>query len=623
MRRAALWWARRHVKIFPCMPGTKKPYVKWKDGATDDLAVIRDWWEKWPLANIAAPTGKDNGWVVVDVDNRAALGALVPPETKGVITPRGGLHLYYDHPGIDIHNDQAPPGKPTRLSAMGGVDVRGDGGFVLLPPSADEDGVPYRMGERWKQLSGFTPMPAAWVAKLLSGRTNGTDGDFGEISIEVGGRHESLFNTGMTLWHAGLEPDAIKEALHAINRQFPQPKTGVQQEVDGIVKWVAEQPRGEAAYQAEARRQYMRLRGMEVAKQRIVDEQPVDPRMVWRGHELVAQDHAFTWLVQGLVVAGSETVTGGVKKTLKSYVDTIVNVGLAAGVPILGRFAVPEPRPVKVYVGEGGTGPYARRLERVAAAMGVDLKQVPLEVQFETAPVNSRTFRQWLEEDLARGYARISIDPLYAFHADVNAANLYERGRMLRQLSEPCTAAGVSVNIVDHFNKTGTGRGLERLTMTGMAEWADGWLLITHREKPDVEAGEFKLLLEVGGRQWGGKEWDLDLCVGAFDEDAGEHTGAVTWAVRKHMGDDAEGHSDGWQRVERDIRDLTEEHPFEFTKDQIRTKVGGNREVFSKVWDSLETQGWVQERAVAQPEGGRVVRRQRWGVGYGWDQPRP
>lgn len=337
----------------------------------------------------------------------------------------------------------------------------------------------------------------------------------------------------------------------------------------------------------------------------------------WHASELIGADHSFNWLVKGLLPEGSQSVTGGEKKSLKSYFDTMVNVGLAAGVPILGRFEVPAARPVKVYVGEGGRQPYARRLERVARAMGVTLdSSIPLYVQFETAPILHKTFREWQETDLERlGLGRMSLDPLYPFHGAVNASNLYERGAMLNAYSEPCTLTGVSPNIVDHFKKTGDGRGLDRLAQAGMAEWADSWILLTHREPPQVEAGRFKLLLEVGSRQWGGREWDLDLELGRFDEDRCDHVGEISWNVTPHV--ERERGRAGWEATERNIRAVLDEHPFEHTQTQIASLVGGNRDRFRKVWTHMADDGIIEERAVRRREGDREVTRAGWGVSCG------
>jgi hypothetical protein len=115
-------------------------------------------------ANPAVVTGRVSGVVVVDVDPRAggdrALAELERrhgdlPWSAVVETPSGGVHVYLAHPGGRVVNSASRIGL--------GVDVRGDGGLALLPPSRRPDGI-----YRWTvggpgQVPG---MPAAWAALL-------------------------------------------------------------------------------------------------------------------------------------------------------------------------------------------------------------------------------------------------------------------------------------------------------------------------------------------------------------------------------------------------------------------------------------------------------------------------
>jgi hypothetical protein len=100
--------------------------------ATADPEQILAWWRKWSDANIGIATGAVSGIIVLDVDGaegHAALQKLIAkhgplPRTPVVKTARG-WHLYY---GL-------PPGKVISCSTGGGLDVRGEGGYVVAPPS--------------------------------------------------------------------------------------------------------------------------------------------------------------------------------------------------------------------------------------------------------------------------------------------------------------------------------------------------------------------------------------------------------------------------------------------------------------------------------------------------------
>lgn len=111
--------------------------------ATKEPARIRLWWRRWPQANVAIATGAISGLVVVDVDPRhggdESIHALeakhgVAP-TLEVATGGGGRHLYFRHPGGLVTN---------KVGVAPGVDVRGDGGYVVAPPSIHMSGQAYR-----------------------------------------------------------------------------------------------------------------------------------------------------------------------------------------------------------------------------------------------------------------------------------------------------------------------------------------------------------------------------------------------------------------------------------------------------------------------------------------------
>jgi putative DNA primase/helicase len=158
---AALDYAARGLAVFPCWwpidrqcacgdPECPSP-AKHPLGAavphgfrdaTTDRKRIRAWWRRWPQANVAIATGRISGVFVLDVDAHrggdATLAELeryygILPETVRVQTPQGGTHFYFTMPTgvVPCAPDIAP-----------GIDVRGDGGYVLAPPSVGLPG-PY------------------------------------------------------------------------------------------------------------------------------------------------------------------------------------------------------------------------------------------------------------------------------------------------------------------------------------------------------------------------------------------------------------------------------------------------------------------------------------------------
>lgn len=134
MVAAALAYAAAGWPVFPISPHTKKPYRGthgFKD-ATTDPEKVKALWKGREDANIALATGRI---VVCDADGdegiRAFQGLGVGPATRVAKTPRGGLHFYYRAPeGVAIRSWNAP-----RTKGGPGLDVKGAGGYVLLPPS--------------------------------------------------------------------------------------------------------------------------------------------------------------------------------------------------------------------------------------------------------------------------------------------------------------------------------------------------------------------------------------------------------------------------------------------------------------------------------------------------------
>jgi hypothetical protein len=140
---AALDYAGRGLPVFPIrLIGQPPAKVQKKPrtprgfhDASRDPTVIKRWWSCWPDAAIGMPTGAPSGRVVLDIDVKdeaangfdslADLGFSILPETAMAHTISGGVHAHFD-----------PAGRELRCSTglIGpGLDVRGDGGFVVLP----------------------------------------------------------------------------------------------------------------------------------------------------------------------------------------------------------------------------------------------------------------------------------------------------------------------------------------------------------------------------------------------------------------------------------------------------------------------------------------------------------
>ena len=106
------------------------------------------------------------------------------------------------------------------------------------------------------------------------------------------------------------------------------------------------------------------------------------------------------WTAQGLIIHPTFGMLAGAEKSLKSYLAQILAVGVTAGVPVLGHFAVPRAVPVVMYCGEGGERPYTRRLQRICDAYGVRFTDLDLFTTFDTGSVLSTAFQDSYQQML-------------------------------------------------------------------------------------------------------------------------------------------------------------------------------------------------------------------------------
>lgn len=195
--------------------------------ATTDPEIINRWWKAWPTANIGLATGAVSGVWVLDVDPRHGGDEtlLQLQQEHGRTTPAvecltggGGRHLYFAYPTSGmIKSRNGFPGQ--------GLDVKGDGGFVILPPSTHISGNRYE----WEVSSDpqlNTPEPApGWLLDLVQTETRttqATDAN-GDSSVTAGGRNVFLTKRAGKLRRQGLSADEIEATLTVTNQQHCKP----------------------------------------------------------------------------------------------------------------------------------------------------------------------------------------------------------------------------------------------------------------------------------------------------------------------------------------------------------------------------------------------------------------
>jgi hypothetical protein len=221
MLQHALALANRGMHVFPCLARDKVPATgRGHLEATTAASVITEWWSLIPNANIGLATGAVSGVFVVDVDGleaetelrkiEAELGLL--PPTVEVITNRG-RHLYFRHPG----DGQV---RCTQGAIAPGIDTRGDGGYVLAPPSVHPSGRRYC----WSVDSGaeFTDAPEWLIEKIgapAGRRSATTSGQWLELAAGVteGARNATVTKLAGYFLRRYADPFLVLELLQGWN----------------------------------------------------------------------------------------------------------------------------------------------------------------------------------------------------------------------------------------------------------------------------------------------------------------------------------------------------------------------------------------------------------------------
>lgn len=155
--------------IFPIAYKSKVPITTngFKD-ATNDIEQIKRWWTDHPNSGIGLPTGKINNIVVIDIDPRSrgdmSFDRLIDdneqlPHTVHCLTPGGGSHYYLSY---DERINK------SKLNDYPGIDIQGDGKYVILPPSTHPNGKEYCWEESSKPV--ITPIEniPKWFIDLLA-----------------------------------------------------------------------------------------------------------------------------------------------------------------------------------------------------------------------------------------------------------------------------------------------------------------------------------------------------------------------------------------------------------------------------------------------------------------------
>lgn len=379
-----------------CAKPGKRALVRWKPyqarlPAEDD---VRQWWHQWPDAGVGAPTGRYHGIVVLDVDGDYALAAVqrqgaLPPTLSALSGRPGGRHFYFRHPGGHI---------PSIVALLPGVDVRADGGLVVLPPSLHLTGNRYQWDPATAE-HGLAPLPA-WLLELI---VAGAPDEHGQPRLDVaavlngvaqGERDVALFRLAAKLRAADVPEEwairLVGEAAAQCSPPFP--------ERDARAKVASAYGRYAAGTIPNSQSLYTLGIGN--------DEEPTIVR-AWEQPEPAPR----RWVLPGLVPERSTAVWYGDAGVYKTYLAIYTACCIAAPLPWLGEAT--ERRVVLFVDAELDADEFLTRAYMVARGLGLERPPEGLHYwKLETSLADPATFEQVLALIRTIGADFILLDSL-------------------------------------------------------------------------------------------------------------------------------------------------------------------------------------------------------------------
>ena len=220
--------------------------------ATKDDAQISKWWAQWPTANIGIATGQVSGGIcVIDQDEKNGKhgieafeawideNMLYIDDTWESQTASGGRHTFF-RSTLPVAN---------RVGWLKGVDVRGDGGYVVVPPSVLADGSTYSWLTSPSDLEApitneDDPNVEQLVSEINRKGGNGTPLVVPE-TIVTGGRNDMLYKMACSMQAKGMSDAAILAAVKAENAAKCSPPLG-DFEIDKLVRSALTKEKGNA-----------------------------------------------------------------------------------------------------------------------------------------------------------------------------------------------------------------------------------------------------------------------------------------------------------------------------------------------------------------------------------------
>lgn len=237
--------------VFPLLARSKKPATK--NGffdATTDNEIIKKWFLNNPNYNIGLPTGDRSGVTVIDVDIKKEDGKQTMknivnkfeslPSTITQHTGSGGVHYLFKH----------PHGMKSSINVLPGIDIRAEGGYIVLPPSRHPNGESYRWMDDLSPITTELAYLPDYLLDLLNRREESVSkNDWRNLfnNTTEGERNVNLTSLTGLLLRRYVDPRLVFEIIKMWNETRvnpPMSSTEVEKVFKSIIKREARRRRG-------------------------------------------------------------------------------------------------------------------------------------------------------------------------------------------------------------------------------------------------------------------------------------------------------------------------------------------------------------------------------------------
>jgi hypothetical protein len=340
-------------------------FANWPEVATNDQAIIARWWQQNPDANVGIATGKRSGVFVLDVDPKNggmdSYESLIAnrgrfPDTWQQVTGSKGMHLFFRYPSFPVSN---------AAGLFPGIDIRGDGGQVVAPPSIHPNGNTYE----WDGLDEIEGVRVAeaplWLLEILENRNNHQGSQHLPIAEKIphGVQHYTLLALAGALRRMGLSEAEITPSLLAVNAnrcERPGADQNIRQIAGSVMKY---RPADNDLYKTATK--LWRLTKAKEHEKREQDAklglQVVDGLTVYRSSGLDQK-----CVIEGILYNGL-TIFAGRPKVGKSWLTLQLALAVARGEMFMNSLPVHMPGGVVYIALEESQARTATRMQRLIA----------------------------------------------------------------------------------------------------------------------------------------------------------------------------------------------------------------------------------------------------------------